>query len=331
MVYALLLWPHTNGRYEEAIRRPAIAELQILLHTIGTDVIPYYRKICGVNSLCFEAPEIPAEQLKRISGHSLFYLLAEWREPENTLIPLVPQPDRAIGFDLASVQKYKGKTNERFTDFLINMALYSSAFAKESKQLRLLDPMCGRGTTLFQAVNRGWNATGLDTDSKEISGCDVYFEKYLQYHKIKYKKSAESRTVPGASAVKMTCFNVDQDAETLEIGTSDAALVHRIWKEERFHLICCDLPYGVQHAPSGQGGAMSFENTLKRALPAWYAALKRGGAAAISFNVFTLKTERARELMEEAGFTAMRGGIYDETEHWVEQAITRDIAVGIKK
>ena len=331
MVYALLLWPYSNGRYEEAIRRPAVCELQIILHTIGVDCIPYHRTICGLNALCFETSEIKAELLPRIANHSLFFLLAEWRENENCLLPLIPQPDRAIGADLASVQKYKGKTNERFTDFLINMALYSSIFAKERAPLCLLDPMCGRGTTLFQAANRGWNATGIDADSKEISECAVYFERYLQYHKIKHKKSAESRTVPGASAVSITRFGIERNAQTLEIGASDAALVHRIWKENRFHLICCDLPYGVQHAPSGQGGAKSFENTLKRALPAWYAALKPGGAAAVAFNVFTLKTERVRELMEEAGFTAMRGGIFDETEHWVEQAVTRDIAVGVKK
>ena len=65
-------------------------------------------------------------------------------------------------------------------------------------------------------------------------------------------------------------------------------------------------------------------------LPAWRDVLKKGGAISLSYNTHTLKTERVREIMEKAGFEVMRGGAYDNMEHWVEQAVMRDIAVCVK-
>ena len=48
---------------------------------------------------------------------------------------------------------------------------------------------------------------------------------------------------------------------------------------------------------------------------------------ALSFNAQNLRLERLRALMEEAGLEVLRGGAYDGFSHWVEQAITRDVAV----
>jgi hypothetical protein len=48
---------------------------------------------------------------------------------------------------------------------------------------------------------------------------------------------------------------------------------------------------------------------------------------ALSFNAQNMKLERLRSMMEGAGLEVMRGGAYDGFAHWVEQAITRDIAI----
>ena len=48
---------------------------------------------------------------------------------------------------------------------------------------------------------------------------------------------------------------------------------------------------------------------------------------ALSFNAQNLKLERLRALMAAAGLEVLEGGPYDGFAHWVEQAITRDIAV----
>jgi hypothetical protein len=70
-----------------------------------------------------------------------------------------------------------------------------------------------------------------------------------------------------------------------------------------------------------------LETLVQRALPDWKAALKPGGAIALSFNAQNLKLERLRALMAAAGLEVLQGGPYDGFAHWVEQAITRDIAV----
>lgn len=47
----------------------------------------------------------------------------------------------------------------------------------------------------------------------------------------------------------------------------------------------------------------------------------------MSFNAQTLKRDRVREMMAEAEMEPMTGGAWDVFSHWVEQAVTRDIAV----
>ena len=92
-------------------------------------------------------------------------------------------------------------------------------------------------------------------------------------------------------------------------------------------MIVSDLPYGVQHGAVGG----KPEELLRRALPAWREALKKGGTVAVSFNAQTLRREKVLKLLEEAGFEAKRGGAHEGFSHWVEQAVTRDIAVGRRK
>ena len=70
-----------------------------------------------------------------------------------------------------------------------------------------------------------------------------------------------------------------------------------------------------------------LESLIEQALPEWKATLKPGGAMALSFNAQNMKLERLRSMMEGAGLEVMRGGAYDGFAHWVEQAITRDIAI----
>ena len=87
-----------------------------------------------------------------------------------------------------------------------------------------------------------------------------------------------------------------------------------------------DLPYGVQHS----AGKESFEALLRRVMPVWKDALLPGGAVALSFNTNTIKPAPLREIMESSGLTVMQGGEYDGFAHWVEQAVTRDIAVAVR-
>ncbi len=329
MTYALLLWPYANARYGAAVRTPAIAELEMILASVGILEKCEYRELSGVGVLAFSTRNafLAETEVRRILTHSLAYWFGVLQE-DGSFLPLSGVNPARIGADLPFVQKYKGKTNERFTQQLINLALHSSAF-KGEERLQLLDPMCGRGTTLFQALNRGWNATGLDVDKKAIHDLLDYYEKYLQYHRLKHEKKQMSATVKGHKAVPFRTVNCENTV--LRVGEADAAIAGAAVGRESQHLIVCDLPYGVQHAPGGEGGArQSFEALLFRTIPSWRDALKTGGAVAVAYNVNTLKTENVRSIMEKCALKPMRGGIYDRLEHWVEQAVTRDVTVAVK-
>ena len=65
----------------------------------------------------------------------------------------------------------------------------------------------------------------------------------------------------------------------------------------------------------------------RRAPQAGRKPLCPGAAVALSFNANTLPLTDAREMLATAGFEPLTGGPYDGLSHWVEQAITRDVAV----
>ena len=80
----------------------------------------------------------------------------------------LPRRDR-FDDDLLTILKYPGKTNEVFTKLLLNVTVWSgSANSGSDRPLRVLDPMCGRGTTLNQVLMNGWHAAGLDVDERDF-------------------------------------------------------------------------------------------------------------------------------------------------------------------
>ena len=63
--------------------------------------------------------------------------------------------------------------------------------------------------------------------------------------------------------------------------------------------------------------------------PVWLWNWQEGAAAAISFNTYTLKRSVLQKLMENAGFKVLTQAPYDSFEHWVEQAVNRDVIVAV--
>lgn len=333
MKYIMLLWPHANVRYQNEAVKLAEGELALMLEVLAPDVRLSRCDALELPALEMEiAGEMSAELLSAVRGHSLMYGLFE-AQTDGALRFVAGRAPAYVGADLPGILKYKGKTNELFLQLLANVALYSGGFARRAGEaLELLDPMCGRGTTLFVGANRGWNVTGLDVDKNDLSEAEKFLKRYLEYHRMKHSFSRESRTVPGGKGVPVAqfCFSDApehfraENRRVLRLANADAGRAREIFGREKFHMIVCDLPYGVQHASVGG----SLEALLARVLPVWREALKKGGSVALSFNAQTMRTEKVRAIMEDAGLEVRRGGAADSFSHWVEQAVTRDIAVG---
>ena len=342
MRYLMLLWPHANARYQNEALKLAQAELRLTLDRFAPEatIAP---GDAPMPCLAVDFPDPPSPRaIEAVRGHSLLYGLFECRG-EDLLKPVCgPRPD-AVGSDLPAILKYKGKTNERFLQLLVNVALYAGDFwPKADARLRLLDPMCGRATGVFVAANRGWDAVGADVDRADLKEAERFFKRYLEYHRFKHAVTRESRTLRGGRAAPVVRFEYADAPERFKAGGQslslvnlDAAQVEAAFSRNAFHIIACDLPYGVRHeaqlSPNADRRGNWLETLLARALPAWKAALMPGGSVAVSFNAQSFPLERLRALMAEAGLEVMRGGAYEGFAHWVEQAITRDIAVGVRR
>lgn len=333
MNYTLLLRPHRNRRYQEGVARLSRAELINLLSRQGIDAQVASSERLGGDWLDFSCETLSDAALDALSAHSHLQLLFEART-DGTLLPLRGEAPACLGWDLAYVPKYKGKTNEAFTMHLINQALCAASLPA-GKAVTLLDPMCGRGTTLFQAVNRGLCATGAELHDREIEECDSYFRRYLEQARVKHTRQKSSLTCQG-KGVPAVQFTFARDADAFRAGETlslrliacDGTRLSGLLKKERFSLIVADLPYGVQHAPGAQGKKTApFEEVVAASVAEWKRLLVPGGAMALAFNVNTLPAEKVRGLMEAAGLQVMRGEGYDGLAHFVEQAITRDVAV----
>lgn len=336
MKYSALLRPHANSRYQAGAMALAEAELRVLLEKGGIQAEITQEDTAGVDWLSFECDALDDRQKKLVTSCAHLFVLFE--KNEGGLLPVSAKEAAYLGDDLPSVLKYKGKTNETFTAFMLNLALGASNFEADEK-LTVLDPMCGRGTTLFTAVNRGWNAIGVDQDAAAVDEAWKYFKRYLEYHKVKHTKTEKSLTAGGKQAAVMQCFQFADTAEhfkakefkTLNMAALESTKLKSIYKKPCCHLIAVDLPYGVQHAPAGGKKMPSLEDMLYDVLPVWTDMLETGGAMALSFNVNTLKSEMVRGMMAEVGLDVMFGPGYDGLEHWVEQAITRDVAVAVRR
>jgi len=194
MQYALLLWPHANIRYMEALQKLAKCELSCLLKALQIDAPIEVQTLGGAPFLTFEAQPLNEAAFRALSGLSSFYLIAE--KENGCLKPLTPAYPWYLPADAAEVLKYKGKTNASFTSLMINCALTASDFFNSGEALTVLDPMCGKGTSLYCAMRMGHHATGIEIDKKDWKEAGDYFARYLQLHKYKHKKKAASLTLP---------------------------------------------------------------------------------------------------------------------------------------
>ena len=262
--------------------------------------------------------------------------------------------------DLITIQKYQGKTNEQFTKLLVNVTLLASEFAGQvlDRKLAVLDPLCGRGTTLNQALMYGWDAAGIDVDRSDFEAYSTFIQTWLKRKRIKHQAQAgpvrrERRVVGRRLTVTLAAEKEDYKAgvtQQLDVVNADTTRAGEFFRPESFHLIVADAPYGVRHGSHSEAKgpgrqtpeAMSADGVrghrftvsplelLTSAVPGWARLLKPGGAVGISWNTFVARRESAAEVLADAGLQVMDYGAYLRLAHRVDQAINRDILVARK-
>lgn len=327
MKYAFLLYPHQNVRYRQSMKLLAEQELQMTLTALGHECEVKTCEMGGAAFLTFECDALTQRDVRMLSQLASVYVM--FTMPDGQLVPMESLHPQYVGEDLPSLLKYKGKTNEMFTDTMLTMALSASSFMPvHDSQLTVCDPMAGRGTTLMLALRRGYHGVGIEIGKADVKEACDYMTRYLEFHRIKHKKSEISLTVQGKAGGRETRFVFSDTAEHFKEGdtrtlrmicgdTRDAlAFLHA----QSVHLMVTDIPYGVQKGTAGKQD--SIGGTLERALPGWHDALKRGGVLAMSFNTYVTRRAELERLCQLAGFEIVETA---SLEHWVEQAINRDV------
>ena len=329
MTYAFLLYPHANIRYRQSLLQLAVQELSMTLSALGREAEVVPQKMGGAMFLTFEAAKLTERDMRMLSQLASVYMLFEMEDGK--LTTLERTHPNYVGEDLPALLKYKGKTNEMFTD---TMALAASAFMPvHDSQLVVCDPMAGRGTTLMLALRRGYHGVGIEIGKADVKEAADYMTRYLEFHRIKYKRTDSALTVRGQVGGRENKFVFsdsaehfkDGDTRTLRLICGDTREAEALLKPNSVHLMVTDAPYGVQKGTAGRQD--SIGGTIAAALPGWFDVLKSGGVLAMSFNTHVTRREGLVRLFEKAGFEIVQTA---NLEHWVEQAISRDVILARK-
>ncbi len=339
--YALLLKANANRVFGESAFALARAELALLAPSLGGRLDGVERTtIGGVDYLRFDsAAALDEPQVAELSNLSSLHALFEL-DDDGRFRPVSIAPRQVVDGDLATIQRYAGKTNDAFTHLLVNVALASGGDAMArllaGERLRLVDPACGRGTSLNRAALYGMDAFGLDADPRAIEAYRVFFTTWLKDKRLKHTvEQARLRKGRPAPARRITItYGAGKDVRSrrvAEVVHDDTVRSGDHFAARSMDLLVCDLPYGVQHGSRPEAGALERrpERLLEAALPVWFELLRPGAAAALAWNRRVLTRPRFCSLAEAVGFRVPAPEA-DDFVHTVDRSITRDVLVAVR-
>ncbi len=335
----MLARPGANRVYAGQATALAVAELAVCAPG-ARDVAP--RTVAGVDYVGFESDALDGDgpgrgaALRRIARQSTFLALFE-EDAGGLLRPIeVPRVD-VFDDDLVTIPKYPGKTNEQFTRLLLNVTL-AAVRRPLGRGATVLDPLCGRGTTLTTAWTFGLDAAGVEVDAKAVEQFSAFLKTYLRRKRIKHHADMVPVRREGKSLGRKFEATVHLPERDLTMGvfTGDTRSSGRLWGKRTFDAVVTDAPYGVVH-----GSRSDVVNTtgkrdrspaglLKGGLPVWAAQLKPGGALGLSWNTYGLAREDLVAMATDAGLDVLDDGPWREFSHRVDSAIHRDVLVAVK-
>ena len=336
--FGLLVAPSANRVYAEASVALTVAELGIFddralggrLHDLAPEVIG------GVPYLTF-AGDLDERDVAYLSNVSTAFALFELEGP--LLRPVQLTPLDRYDDDLLTVLKYAGKTNETFTRLLLNATVLGSDHAPHllERRLRVLDPMCGRGTTLNQAVMYGYDAAGLDLDRKDFDAYAAFLGSWLKRKRLKHRIAThpvrrEGKLVARRMEASFAATKADHQAghtQQVTVVNADTVRAGDFFKPRSFDVVVTDAPYGVQHGSRTDRGGLARRplELLEAAVPGWVALLRPGGALGLSWNTHVASRADLADLLVRAGLEVQDGEGYLRLRHRVDQAIIRDVLV----
>ena len=335
--YALLLAPSANRVYADQAGRLSRAELAAFgpalsgpLGDVGTS------SLGGVEYLTFTADLTPRD-VALLSNLSAAYALFE--QVGDLLRPVPLEPLARYDSDLITIPKYAGKTNEQFTKLLLNLTLLAAAAGGRmlDGHVTVCDPLCGRGTTLNQALMYGYDALGVEIDARDVEAYAAFLKTYLKRKRLKHTAEMVPVRRAGRRAarrleVTLAPSKSDHKAGAVQKVTvlqADTTRLDGLLRAGCADVLVADLPYGVAHGSYDDEGGISRRplDLLERAVPQWVTLLRPGGALGLSWNLKVARRDLAEDILLANGLELVR---YGDLSHRVDQGIERDVVVARK-
>jgi hypothetical protein len=285
--------------------------------------------LAGQAYYAFDVPELPAGDQWRtvtpLAMTSAFFELFESLENRTGpfLRPIETGWQPALPPDLVATRRYKGKTNEAFTFFMLNIARFSSAFARDAwSALRILDPLAGGGTTLLAGLVLGADVAGVDLDLGDVESTGTFLQQYCREQGLACQTRQERLRGLG----HRQSFVLGPGNQHCILAHGETAQSRELVSGFKPHLIVADLPYGIQH----QG---PLKELLEHALPVWSAMLVPGGALALSWDATRFSRPDMLAFVRSVCPLAVRDDPpYDRIGHRVDRVIKRrDLLVAVTR
>jgi SAM-dependent methyltransferase len=333
--YALLLAPSANRVYADQAGRLARAELAAFQAALSGELTEIdVTVIGGVEYLTFSG-SLTERDIAYLSNLSSAYALFELAGG-GLLRPAELTPLARYDSDLITIPKYAGKTNEQFTKLLLNLTLLASKSAARMLDggLTVLDPICGRGTTLNQALMYGYDAIGIEIDGKDVEAYKLFLQTWLKRKRLKHTADLvpvrrQGRRAARRLEVSLAASKDDHKAgavQKITVLNADTTQLDGLLRGGVADVLVADLPYGVAHGSYDDRGGITRSplDLLERAVPEWLPLLRPGAAVGLSWNTKVARRELAEDILLANGLEIVR---HEPLSHRVDQGIERDVVV----
>ena len=337
--YLLLVAPSANRVYADSAPTLLAAEARVLAaafvdQPVDVEVVD----VAGVDYVRVEAEGVDARGLRALSNLSAVHAVFE--ADVDLLRPVRADRVDTYPSDLLTIQKYPGKTNEQLTRLLLNVTAAATSRPERllDGTLDVLDPMCGRGTTLNLALTYGLDVTGVDLDKRDFEAYETFLKTWLRSKRLKHTVSTGAIRTAGEHRGRRLDVEVAPSKEDFKAGRTqrltylgtDTTRLDGLLRAASFDVVVTDTPYGVQHGSHGERVARNPLALLDSALPGWVSALRTGGAVGLSYNRHVAPPQDLADLLEQHGLTVVGDPADDTFRHRVDASIDRDVIVARK-
>lgn len=338
--YMILANPGHSRIYFDTALKISISEIQAISNSKAMGISEIQNDSIGkVPAISFiSEKELDEDDFKALGSASIYYAMFE--QLEGGLLKPIDVPDfHVFPESMVQILKYNGKTNEQFTRLMMNLGV--SACKTRSEKLTILDPMCGKGTTLYEGFIRGYDVKGIEINDQWTQEISTYIVRYLKEGRFKHKVEKSKASFNGKKIAGINTITASEekskfikgDVQSFQIFNGDTRKADLFIKNKSCDIIVSDLPYGVQHGSKSMDTVKMSRSPLallKESLPSWYKTLKVKGSIVLSYNEFTMKYDEASQALEKAGFKVLNEYPYNDYIHRVDQSINRNIIVAVK-